>query len=146
MKKALSTLALLVCAVAAAPAWSQSATSSGSLYQAFGEKAGLIQLVEDFHLRLLADARTGPHFKPVNARHIKEQLVDQFCAVTGGPCVYKGADMKSSHSNLDIKKSDFNAQVEVLQQSMDAKGIAFSTQNKLLALLAPMHRDVITVD
>ena len=146
MKKALSTLALLLCAVAAAPAWSQSSTTSGSLYQAFGEKAGLTQLVEDFHLRLLADARTGPHFKPVNPKHIKEQLVDQFCAVTGGPCVYKGADMKSAHSNLDIKKSDFNALVEVLQQSMDAKGIAFSTQNKLLALLAPMHRDVITLD
>ena len=146
MKKALCNFAVILATVVAAPAWSQSATSSGSLYQAFGEKAGLTQLVEDFHLRLLADARTGPHFKPVNAKHIKEQLVDQFCAVTGGPCVYKGADMKSSHSNLDIKKSDFNALVEVLQQSMDAQGIAFSAQNKLLALLAPMHRDVITVD
>ena len=146
MKKALCNFAVILATVVAAPAWSQSATSSGSLYEAFGEKAGLTQLVEDFHLRLLADARTGPHFKPVNAKHIKEQLVDQFCAVTGGPCVYKGADMKSSHSNLDIKKSDFNALVEVLQQSMDAQGIAFSAQNKLLALLAPMHRDVITVD
>ena len=146
MKKALCNFAVILATVVAAPAWSQSATSSGSLYQAFGEKAGLTQLVEDFHRRLLADARTGPHFKPVNAKHIKEQLVDQFCAVTGGPCVYKGADMKSSHSNLDIKKSDFNALVEVLQQSMDAQGIAFSAQNKLLALLAPMHRDVITVD
>jgi hemoglobin len=63
----------------------------------------------------------------------------------GGPCVYKGADMKSIHSNLDITKGDFNALVEVLQQAMDAQGIAFSAQNQLLALLAPMHRDVITV-
>ena len=71
--------------------------------------------------------------------------MDQFCQVMGGPCVYKGADMKSSHSNLDIKKSDFNALVEVLQQTMDAQGIPFREQNKLLALLAPMHRDTITV-
>jgi hemoglobin len=28
---------------------------------------------------------------------------------------------------------------------MDAQGIAFSSQNQLLAKLAPMHRDVITV-
>jgi hemoglobin len=33
----------------------------------------------------------------------------------------------------------------VLQVSMDARHIPFTTQNKLLALLAPMHRDVITV-
>jgi hemoglobin len=146
MKKALSVLALLTCIAAANSAWAQTSTTSSNLYQAFGEKAGLTQLVEDFHARLLADARTGPHFKPVNPKHIKEQLTEQFCAVTGGPCVYKGADMKSAHSNLDVKKSDFNALVEVLQQAMDAKGVPFGTQNKLLALLAPMHRDVITVD
>jgi hypothetical protein len=28
---------------------------------------------------------------------------------------------------------------------MDAQGIAFGAQSKMLALLAPMHRDVITV-
>ena len=97
-------------------------------------------------VRLLADPRTGPHFKPVDQAHVKAQLVDQFCVLTGGPCEYKGADMKSSHTNLDITKSDFNALVEVLQRSMDAQGIAFSQQNKLLAKLAPMHRDVITVE
>ena len=146
MKKILSNFALILCAVAVAPAWAQSSSTPGSLYQAFGEKAGLTQLVEDFHVRLLADARMGPHFKPANAKNIKEQLVDQFCAVTGGPCVYKGADMKSAHSNLDINKGDFNVLVEVLQQAMDAKGIPFATQNKLLARLAPMHRDIITVN
>lgn len=121
------------------------AATSDALYKAFGEKQGLARLIEDFHIRLLADPRTGPHFKPANARNIKEQLTDQFCKVTGGPCEYKGADMKSAHSNLDITKADFNALVEVLQWSMDAQGIAFSAQNQLLARLAPMHRDVITV-
>jgi hemoglobin len=77
--------------------------------------------------------------------NFKLQLADQFCVVSGGPCVYKGADMKSAHANFDIAKADFNALVEVLQQSMDAKAIPFKEQNKLLALLAPMHREVITV-
>ena len=114
------------------------------LYKAFGEKAGLVALMDDFMIRLLADARTGPHFKPANQQRVKEQLVEQFCALGGGPCVYKGADMKSSHANLDIKKSDFHALVEVLQVSMDTKGIPFRKQNEMLALLAPMNRDIIT--
>ena len=139
------SLALLLTATLALSATPALAQNS-PLFTAFGEKAGITQLVDDFHLRLLADARMAPHFKPVNAKHIKEQLTDQFCAVMGGPCVYKGADMKSSHSGLDIKKSDFNALVEVLQAAMDARGIPFSAQNQLLAKLAPMHRDVITVD
>ena len=120
------------------------APKDDQLYKAFGEKAGLVALMDDFMVRLLADPRTGPHFKPANQQRVKEQLVDQLCALSGGPCVYKGADMKSSHANLDIKKSDFHALVEVLQASMDAKGIAFRKQGEMLALLAPMNRDIIT--
>jgi hemoglobin len=124
--------------------FAQTAPNGDGLYKAFGEKAGLVSLMDDFMVRLVADPRTGPHFKPANQQRIKEQLVDQFCELGGGPCVYKGADMKSAHANLDIKKSDFNALVEVLQQSMDAKGIPFRRQNEMLALLAPMNRDIIT--
>jgi hemoglobin len=84
-------------------------------------------------------------FKKANVVNLKSQLVDQICQVSGGPCEYKGPDMKVVHSNMDITKTDFNALVEVLQKSMDAQGIAFTSQNQLLAKLAPMHRDVITV-
>ncbi len=114
------------------------------LYKAFGEKPGLVLLMDDFMTRLLADPRTGPHFKPANQQRVKDQLVEQLCMLSGGPCVYKGADMKSSHANLDITKSDFHALVEVLQIAMDAKGIPFRKQGEMLALLAPMNRDIIT--
>lgn len=149
MKKSLNSFAVkLVTAcsllVASASFAQQMAPKDDQLYKAFGEKAGLVALMDDFMTRLLADPRTGPHFKPANQQRVKEQLVDQLCALGGGPCVYKGADMKSSHSNLEIKKSDFHALVEVLQVSMDAKGIPFRKQNEMLALLAPMNRDIIT--
>ena len=116
-----------------------------SLYTALGEKTGIRQLTDDFVNRLVMDERTKPFFEKANQPRLKEQLADQFCMVSGGPCVYKGADMKSAHSNLDITKANFNALVEVLQKTMDAHGIAFKDQNRLLASLAPMHRDVITV-
>ena len=139
MKKYLIALAWGICGLAMAQT-----PTTGTLYQTFGEKPGLVKLMDDFMVRLLADPRTGPHFKPSNQQRVKEQLVDQFCQVMGGPCVYKGADMKSAHANLEIRKSDFNALVEVLQLSMDAQGIPFRAQNQLLARLAPMHRDTIT--
>ena len=146
MKKTLLSFTLTAAALLLTGAASaQTAPTNEPLYQAFGARPGLVALMDDFMTRLLADPRTGPHFQPANHEHIKEQLVEQFCALSGGPCVYKGADMKSSHAELDIKKSDFNALVEVLQQSMDAKAIPFRQQNAMLALLAPMHRDIITV-
>jgi hemoglobin len=133
---------LLLCAAALLALQTASAQS---LYQSFGEKPGLVRLIDDFYQRLQQDARTQPHFEKTNQAHVKAQLVEQLCQLSGGPCVYKGVDMKNAHVNLDITKSDFNALVEILQQSMSTQNIAFSAQNRMLALLAPMHKDVITV-
>ena len=126
-------------------AQTSAAAQDASLYMALGEVAGITKLTDDFVNRLKVDSRLAPAFKDTNAKNLKKMLMQQFCKVSGGPCVYEGADMKSAHANMDITKTDFNALVEVLQQSMDANGIAFTTQNQLLARLAPMHRDVITV-
>lgn len=146
MKKSLVSFVIAASSLLSASAtFSQTMVAKDDqLYKAFGEKPGLVALMDDFMVRLLADPRTGPHFKPSNQQHVKEQLVEQLCMLSGGPCVYKGADMQSSHANLDIKKSDFHALVEVLQSVMDAKGIPFRKQGEMLALLAPMHRDIIT--
>lgn len=114
-----------------------------SLYRQLGGQPGLTKLMDDFMTRLLADQRMNPFFKDVDHQHVKAQLVAQFCEVSGGPCRLKGPDMKKAHEGMDITKRDFNALVEVLQDSMNAQGIAFSTQNQLLARLAPMHRDII---
>ena len=48
------------------------------------------------------------------------------------------------HANLAINRENFNALVEQLQFAMDKNNVPFRAQNKLLAVLAPMHRDIIT--
>jgi hemoglobin len=123
----------------------QSAPADDGLYRQLGERAGLVRLMDDFVARLDADPRTAPHFKDSKRPELKRQLVDQFCSLSGGPCEYRGVDMKTAHAEMELRKSDFNALVEVLQDAMQAQGIAFAAQNRLLAKLAPMHRDVITV-
>ena len=115
-----------------------------SLYRAFGEKAGLALLMTDFVGRLKNDTQIGRYFKDVNAKHLAEQLTDQLCMVAGGPCEYEGAAMKPSHAELGITRADFNRLVEVLQDTMAARDIAFGTQRQMLARLAPMVRDIQT--
>lgn len=121
----------------------QAQTADDSLYRAWGQKAGIEAVMKDFVPRLKADARLGSFFKDTNAQHLITQLTEQLCQQAGGPCVYKGVPMKEAHEGMDIGRREFNALVEVLQQSMDAQGIPFAAQNAMLARLAPMHRDVI---
>ena len=113
------------------------------LYQALGEQAGLQILMNDFVARLKADRRIGHQFKDTNAKELAARLTEQLCLLSGGPCRYEGGNMKDAHADLKITRADFNALVEVLQQAMDARSIPFTRQNQLLALLAPMHRDIV---
>ena len=139
------TLALLGSAFAWRATCAQtSATADASLYVALGEKAGITDLMNDFVDRLFADPAIGKFFKDSKPANLKEQLRDQVCYLSGGPCKYEGDTMKAVHADLGIRKSDFHVMVEVLQLAMDARGIPFRAQNRLLALLAPMHRDIIT--
>ena len=125
------------------PLSAQPALADDSLYQAWGQRAGIQAVMDDFFTRLQADPRTGPFFKDTGRKHLVKQLTDQLCQQAGGPCVYDGPTMAEAHNGQDIRKRDFNALVEVLQQSMDALGIPFGAQNRMLARLAPMHRDIV---
>lgn len=114
------------------------------VFKQFGETPGLVALMDDFMVLLLADKRTRPFFENADQAAVKKHLVDQFCVILGGPCTYTGRDMKSSHANLGIDRTAFNALVEDLQIAMNGRKIPFRAQNQLLAKLAPMHREIET--
>jgi hemoglobin len=135
-------LSVALAASCARPAFAEPPTGD-ALYQQLGADPGLVRLMDDFMARLIADPRMHPFFKDSDQKDLKHKLVLQFCEVSGGPCKAADSDMKKTHSGFDIGKTDFNAMVEVLQQSMDAQGIPFGAQNRLLAQLAPMHRQII---
>lgn len=110
----------------------------------FGGMPGMTALMDDFMAIMLADPRLRPFFENTDQARIKRQLAEQFCTILGGGCEYSGRDMKTSHAAFRIDRADFNALVEALQIAMNRRGIPFRSQNKLLAVLAPMHREVIT--
>lgn len=154
MRRLLPILAVLALSLAAFGAQAQPAVTGSrvqplgddSLYQSFGAEAGLNRLMDEFVKRLKADPRIGSFFASTDLPNLKAMLAQQLCVLAGGPCTYSGAPMRAVHADLEIDKSAFNALVEVLQTTMDAQGIPFAAQNRMLAQLAPMHRDIVTKD
>jgi hemoglobin len=114
------------------------------VFEQFGGMPGMTALMDDFMLILLEDPRMRPFFEKVDHDRVKRQLAEQFCAILNGGCAYSGRDMKETHAAFAIDKADFNALVEDLQIAMNRRDIPFRAQNKLLSVLAPMHREVIT--
>jgi len=114
------------------------------LYRAFGEKAGLVKLVDDTTDRWVADERIKDTFDNINLVRFKALLVDQLCELLGGPCQYKGRNMYLSHKGLHLDEAEFDALAEDLQISMDKFDVPQSAQFALMAMLAPMERDIVT--
>lgn len=114
------------------------------LFEAFNGEAGIARIVDDMVDRSLADPRIRDIFAASDIVRLRRTLKEQFCYILGGPCDYTGKDMASSHKDHGIANREFNALVENLQLAMNAEGVPFRAQNKLLAKLAPMQRDVVT--
>lgn len=113
-------------------------------FQAFGGKEGLVKIMDDFMIGLVADPRTKPFFDNNKQTFIKTMLVEQMCELMNGGCKYPGRDMKTTHASMKVNREAFNALVEQFQFAMDKHDVPFSAQNKLLAKLAPMYRDIET--
>jgi hemoglobin len=113
------------------------------LYQALGGESGITAIVDQFLWNLADDERINAHFVETNVARFRTKLIEQFCELSGGPCAYTGDTMKLSHGGMGIDHADFNALVEALIEAMEAHDVATGPQNRLLALLAPMHAEII---
>jgi hemoglobin len=51
--------------------------------------------------------------------------------------------MRTSHAKLNINNAQFNALAEDLYQAFDRVHVPYRLQNKVVALLAPMERDIV---
>lgn len=111
-------------------------------FEEFGGKPGLVLIVDDLMINLIAAPLTKPFFDNPKKDFIKFMLVEQFCDLLDGGCKYPGRDMKSAHAKFKVGRNEFNSLVESLQIAMDKHNVPFTAQNQLLAKLAPMYRDV----
>jgi hemoglobin len=114
-----------------------------AMWRAFHGREGVDRIVEAFVMRNQADPRIGDIFKGQDMVRLRRTLREQFCYILNGGCDYSGRDMKSSHKDLGIQQADMGALVENLQAAMRAEGVDFRAQNRFLAKLAPMKRDVV---
>jgi hemoglobin len=114
-----------------------------TLFQDLGGMEGINRIVAGMLDRAVADPRIAATFENSNIDRLKRVIPQHVCTVVDGGCTYRRS-MQGSHVQLGLTRAHFNALVEALQDAMDAEGIPFRTQNRLLARLAPMQREIVT--
>ncbi len=119
-----------------------------SLYDRLGGKKAIVAVVDEFVGRVAADNRINAFFgatasDPARLKTFKGNLVDQICQASGGPCKYKGKDMKTAHMGMGVSGADFNALVEDLVGALDKFKVGAHEKDQLLGALGPMKADIV---
>ena len=124
----------------------QPGPSELSLYKRLGGYDALAAATDDFIGRMATDPQLAKffagHSKDSLAR-IRQLVVDQLCAATGGPCVYIGRDMKTSHAGLGITEKDWDASVRHLVASLDKFNVPAKEKDDVLGAIGGLKKDIV---
>lgn len=119
--------------------------ANAAVLEAFNGPEGVQRVVDRLVDGMETDPRTANVMRASDFIRLRRTLGEQFLYILGAEDAdYSGRDMAAAHRDHGITTLEFNAVVELLQYAMEAESIPFRMQNKLLARLAPMHRDVVT--
>ena len=120
--------------------------STATLYKRVGGYDAIAAVTDDFIGRLASDKQLARFFGGVSAdsqKKLRQHVVDQLCEATGGPCIYTGRTMKTSHAGLGISESDWQLAVKHLVETLEKFKVPEKEKNELLALASSLKSDIV---
>jgi len=143
MKRALLS-GLLLAGMLSAPVYAQSMEKS--LYQRLGGYDAIAAVVNELAVRLVTDEKLGVYFKGLSNDSKKKliaHLTDFVCSATGGPCIYTGRDMKTSHEGLGITEEEWERFVRITKEVLDKFKVPAREQQELLQAVASLKPAIV---
>ncbi len=117
-----------------------------SLYHRLGGYDVISAIVDDLMARMRSDPmfmRFGTSRSLDSRARTRQLLVDQMCALAGGPCVYIGRDMKTSHSGLGITEAEWEACMSHTAAALDNMRICGREREEFLAIFTRYKDDIV---
>ena len=135
-----------VCLIAFAISAPVIAQQTPTLYKRLGGYDAIAAVTDDFIGRLVGDAQLKVFFNGHSTdslKKIRQLVVDQLCAATGGPCVYIGRDMKTSHAGLGITEKDWDGSVKHLIATLDKFNVPAKEKDEVLTAVGGLKKDIV---
>jgi len=123
-----------------------SAQTAAPLYKRLGGYDAIAAVTDDFVGRLATDPQLSKFFmghSTDSTQRLRQHVIDLLCMATGGPCVYKGRDMKTSHAGLGITEADWTRSVNHLAATLAKFKVPQKEQDELLATASGLKKDIV---
>jgi hemoglobin len=117
-----------------------------SLYQRMGGYDVIAAVIDDLFAILHGDPAFARFFGGRSEDSVirsRQLLVDQMCALSGGPCRYIGRDMKTSHRGLGITNVEWETNMKASDAALAKNGVDDAERSEFLALFERYRDDIV---
>ncbi len=90
-----------------------------------------------------ASEQTNPLPPGTPPLRVTGHVVEFLCAATGGPCLYTGRGLKTTHTGLGIAEDDWNKIMKHLEASLDKFKFADRARSEMIPLISGLKGDVV---
>ena len=121
-------------------------TKEKSLYQRLGGYDAIAAVSDDFIDRLGKSKLLGRFVVGLSEdskKKLRQHLVDFLCNATGGPCLYLGRDMKTSHKGLGIDEKDWEEGLKALAATLDHFKVPEKERGEVTAAVESLKKDIV---
>jgi hemoglobin len=120
--------------------------SHHTLYERLGKGPAITAVIDAFVARCAADSRINAKFARTDVPRLKEKLVEQVSAASGGKVEYTGRSMSDTHRGMQVTGGEFDALVEDLVATLGKFNVPEKEQTTLLGILGPLRGDIVEVE
>ncbi|MAT38843.1 MAG: group 1 truncated hemoglobin [Ectothiorhodospiraceae bacterium] len=119
-----------------------------SLYERLGSANGIKMLVDDVVEAHMQNPNVSARFLPYRDQpelleKIKQHTCEFFAMGAGGPEVYSGRDMVSTHQGMNISEEEYMHVIDDILMVLGKHGMDDQTQKDVLAILWSLKGEIM---
>jgi hemoglobin len=114
-----------------------------SLYERLGGAEGIFRIASDTVDLHMKNPLIAPRFQRSDLKTVKTTVADFFITGSGGPPVYKGKDMVSTHRGMNISDNEFMAAVDDVMAALTSSNIGDQEKAEVLYIFYNLRPQVV---
>jgi len=118
---------------------------TNSLYERLGGTEGITKIASDLVDIHLANPRISPRYAGSDVTAVKNGAATFFISGTGGPDVYKGQNMFSTHKGMNIDGEEFIAVLDDALEALEKNNVGQREKEEVLFVLYSMKSEIVRI-
>ena len=117
-----------------------------TLYERIGGYDAIAAATDELLRRLTSDPEIGVYWRGHSTDSMKRDrqlLIDFLCEAIGGPVIYRGRDMRTSHQGLRITERDWQITIDHIAGTLDHLGVTDTERQEFLDCAASVKDDIV---